>query len=47
MADVPAARFGSRTVQELLGYSGVETTMIDMHVLNQGGQGVRSPLDRA
>jgi len=34
-----------RTVQELLGHADVETTMIDTHVLNRGGQGVRSPLD--
>lgn len=34
-----------RTVQELLGHSSVETTMIDTQVLTKGGQGVRSPLD--
>jgi len=34
-----------RTVQELLGHTNVETTTIDTHVLNRGGQGVRSPLD--
>ncbi len=34
-----------RTVQELLGHKDVRTTMIDTHVSNRGGRGVRSPAD--
>jgi site-specific recombinase XerD len=38
--------YNIRTIQELHGHRDVKTTMIYTHLLNRGGRGVYSPIDR-
>ncbi len=42
----PARSYDIRTVQELLRHKDVTTTIVYTHVLNRGGRGVNSPVDR-
>ena len=35
-----------RTIRERHGYQDINPTMIDIHVLNRGGKGSYSPIDR-
>ncbi len=42
---LPMGGYDIRTVQKLLGQTGVSTTMVCTHVLNNPGISVRSPAD--
>ena len=46
MTDLLENGYDILTVQELLGHKDVKTIMVYTHVLNRGGKGVISPLDR-
>ena len=43
--DFQKSGYDIRTVQELLGYNDVRTTMIYTHVLNRVGRGAKSQVD--
>ena len=45
-ASIDTEKLSVEKMQELLGHSDVSTTMIYTHLLNRGGRGVASPLDR-
>lgn len=40
------AGYDIRTVQELMGHNDIKTTMVYLHILQPGGAGVESPLDK-
>ena len=40
------AGYDIRTVAELMGHNDVKTTMVYLHILQPGGKGVESPLDK-
>lgn len=44
--DLLATGVDVRRVQQLLGHSDLRTTMVYLHVLNHGGEAIRSPADR-
>ena len=40
------AGYDIRTVAELMGHNDIKTTMVYLHILQPGGAGVESPLDK-